>query len=266
MLLTLSTRSLSTLIAPRGDGSLTMLDAPAFAIQKLRLRGLNVVTSMLAGWSFEELDGLRDRADKAGCPCLVLIEDTPMALAAEEPEVRQAARDRLRTLTLAANRLACNWIALRFDAPDTDEAFERLVEEIRSVMPVTERHQLNLLVAPHDGVTYLPDRLIELIKRVGTFRIGAMPSFAHAASTGETVKTLRKLAPYSGAIHATVTESTKNKRGEKNGYDLKECVLAIRSVGFPNTLAIDYTGNGNALTQIDRAREILQEAIEIELE
>ena len=160
-------------------------------------------------------------------------------------DVRQQAIDRIGTLALAANRLACNSLGLCFDAPDTDEAFETLALELRQLMPVVERYELSVLVMPMEGLTYAPDRLMEFIKRVGGFRIGAMPSFAHAAETGSLIQTLRKLAPYSGAIQATVDGFTR--AGKHSGYDLVVCVTAIRSVGFINTLAIDYTGNGDAV-------------------
>ncbi len=264
MLLTLSTRSLMSLLPPHGDGSLNMLRVPEFTSRQLRLRGLNVVASMLAGWSLEQLDQLRDQADKAACPCLVLIEDAPLPLADEDPAKRQQAQERMTTLATAAHRLACNSLAIRCDAPDTDEAFEQLAQEVRQVMPKIERFELTLLIKPSVGLTSTPDRLTELIKRIGGFRIGSMPSFQHAASTDDPIYTLRQLAPYAGAIQATVDGFSES--GEHKAYDLVKFVNAVRSVGFANALAIDYTGNGNAVSQIDHAREILEKALEAELE
>ena len=65
MLLTLATRSFASTINANGQGQgpLTMLDLPDYAIRQLRLRGLNVLAAMLAGWSLQDLDRLRDRAD-----------------------------------------------------------------------------------------------------------------------------------------------------------------------------------------------------------
>jgi sugar phosphate isomerase/epimerase len=112
-------------------------------------------------------------------------------------------------------------------------------------------------------LTAEPDRLTELIKRIGGFRIGSLPSFGHAAQTKDPIHTLRQLAPYAGAIHATVSEFTK--AGKHKAYDLNEYVRAIRSVGFVNTLAIDYVGGGDAAEAIDLARTALEEALAEEL-
>jgi len=267
MLLTLATRSLASRIRGAGDGKppsgrMTVLELPDFTIRQLQLRGLNVSASMFAGWSLQELDRLRDRADKAGCPLLVLIEDTPLELGHTDPERREAAAERVRRLAAAAHRLSCNALALACAGDDNDETFDLVAGEIRSLMPRVERMELNILLAPHDGLTFSPDRLTDLIKRIGGFRIGSLPSFGHAAATGDPIGTLRKLAPYAGAVQATVEGFTPG--GKHRGPDLGECVAAIRSVGFLNTLAIDYVGKKDPIRQIEKARAILQEAIDAE--
>jgi len=260
VLLTLATRSLARLLAPdaevpEGQQPLTLLDLPQYAIRHLELRGLNVPASMLSGWSLPNLDRLRDRADKAGCPCLVLIEDAPLDF-----DEADGAAERVRRLAVAAHRLGCNALAISFAGADDEETFDRVAADVKALMPHVERMELNLLIAPNDGLTQEPDRLTELIKRIGGFRIGSLPSFAHAASTKDPILTLRKLAPYAGAVHASVQAFTK--AGKHKGYDLAECVKAIRSVGFVNTLAIDYIGNGDPASNIQLARDALQAAIE----
>jgi len=264
MLLTLATRSLASQVSSKpgeGSGSMPMVDVPQFTIERLQLRGMNVPASMLAGSSLSDLDVLRDRADKAGCPCLVLIEDSPLDFATEDEARGEAAADRVQRVAAAAHRLGCNSLAISFEAPDTDDAFEMVAERVKDVMPSIERLELNVLLVPNDGLTKNPDRLTDLIKRIGGFRIGSLPSFGHAASTGDVVGTLRKLAPYAGAVHATINGFSKT--GEHKGYDLTECVAAIRSVGFVNTLAIDYVGNNkDPMPPLERAREVLQAAIE----
>jgi len=237
-----------------------LVDVPDFSIRQLNLRGINVPSSMLAGWSLENLDELRDRGDKAGCPCLVLIEDTPLPFASDDHREADRSAERVQRLAVAANRLGCNALAVRCDAPDTDEAFEQTAFQIKDLMPAVERLELNLLIAPHVGLTRHTDRLTDLLKRIGGFRIGSLPDFGHAADTGDLVETLRKLAPYAGAVHATVQGFDKKGRHEK--FDLAEGVAAIRSVGFLNTLAIDYIGTGDAVANIELARTTLQKAIE----
>jgi len=262
MILTLETTAVLRHWSGNGSASHSLLDLPAFTMKTLALRGLNIPASSLAGWGLKDCDQLRDRADKAGCPCLVLVEDTPLDLASSDPGVIDDALGRVRRLATAANRLGCNSLALKVGAPDTDEAFERAARTLRRMLTSVERLELNLLLVPNEGLTDDPDRLAELIKRIGGFRIGSLPSFGHAAKHGDPVGVLRRLAPYAGAIHATVHDFTK--AGKHKEYDLAKCVQAIRSVGFTNTLAIEYVGDHDPLPAIEKARDVLNAAIEAE--
>jgi len=216
----------------------------------------------MPSWDHPEVDMLRDRADKASCPCLVLVEDTPLPLIDPDESQREVSKDRIRRLAAAAHRLGCNALSLKCLGPDTDETVDQFVLEMREVMPAIERLELNVLLSPHEGLTYSPDRLTELIKRIGGFRIGSLPNFGHAADSGDSVGTLRKLAPYAGAIHATIRKF--NRKKTHVGYQLDECVDTIRNVGFVNTLAIEYVGDDDPLKSIETARQILQAAIDAE--
>ena len=262
MLLTLSTRSLNQRLQSTGGDALDIFDLPAFTSDHLLLRGLNIQASLLSGWGHGQLDKLRDRADKAACPCLVLVEDTPLPLLDPDEMQREGCKDRIRRLAAAAHRLGCNALALKCMGPDTDDAVDQFVNEMRTVMPSIERLELNVLLSPHEGLTNSPDRLTELIKRIGGFRIGSLPSFGHAAETGDAVGTLRKLAPYAGAIHATARKF--NRKKNHVGFKLEECVGTIRNVGFVNTLAIDYVGDDDPIKSIELARQTLQAAIDAE--
>lgn len=251
-------------VAGAGDAPMTMFDVPAFVVKNLQLHGLNIPASMLAKWTLEDLDRLRDAADKAACPVLVLIEDTPQPLASPDDAKREAAAARVQRLAVAANRLGCNSIALNIDAKEDAESFDIAADQIREMLPGIERLELNVLIAPHPGLTATTERLTSLIKRIGGFRIGSLPSFGAAAESnaGNPIEGLRKLAPYAGAIHATIEGF--NKKGAHKSWDLEACVSAVRSVGFLNTLAIDYVGEADPIANIEKARDLLQAAIDKE--
>jgi len=140
----------------------------------------------------------------------------------------------------AANRLGCPSIAVRAQAPDTDEAFEATSTGVKVALRELDKFELNLLLTPNEGLTFDAGRLTDLIKKIGGFRIGSYPSFAHAHATGELEKTLRKLAPYAPAIAASVRGF--DKEGVHDGFSLAECVESVRSVGYGNTLALDFVG------------------------
>ncbi len=252
------------LIAAKDPRLKSVYDIPQFAATDLQLRGLNLPTSMLAGFGVPEIEKLRDQADRAGCPILLIVEDTPIDFTERGPAWLKSL-DRLGRLGIAASRLGCPSIAIRAAAPDTDEAFDATAAGVKVALKSLDRHEINLLLVPHTGLTFDAGRLTDLIKKIGGFRIGCYPSFGHAFETGDLERTLRKLAPYGSSMSASVRGF--DKEGVHEGYLLETCVDAIRSVGYANTLALDYVGmpavagkkrKVDIVADLDMARAILE--------
>lgn len=265
MLLTLAASSLRTLLPgqtrSRGDSDakvLAPLDIPRFARETLGLHGLNVPAWMFRGWTATQLDELRDIADKAACPCLLLVDDEILDLGSASAPTRAAALDRFARLAAAAHRLGCNSLAIGCKG-GKEEAFERTVTAIKTALNSVDRHELNVLLRPTPGLGDDPTKLTDLIKRVGGFRIGSLPDFGQAKRSGNAIQTLRKLAPYAGGIHATIEGFAAD--GSHLGPDLAECVEAISNVGYQSTLAIEYVGKGDVIADILHARDVLSSAI-----
>lgn len=262
LLLTLTTSSLQAMLDPKADPPRTLMDVPDYAINSLQLRGLNINAHQLSGWGFDELDALRDRADKAACPCLVLVEEEALAFGHDDPEIQEGAHERIRRLAVAANRLGCNALAVRCSAGDDEERLDSCAEHLREIMASIEHLDLNLLVSPHEGLTDDPERLTDLIKRIGGFRIGAMPIYGRGTNEEDELDHLRQLAPYAGAIQLCVHKFNRNSN--HTGLGLAAAIETIRKVGYVNTVTIDYVGEGDPARDIELARVQLQCAVDAE--
>jgi hypothetical protein len=239
ILLALSASSVRPLLLAQDVRCRDIFAVPQFVATDLQLRGLNLPTDLLKGFGIPQIDRLRDEADRAHCPVLLLTEEEPIDFITRGAEWAKVL-DRLKRLGLAANRLGCPSIAVRVAAPATDEAFEATAQGVKLALRELDRFELNLLLSPHAGLTFEAVRLTELIKKIGGFRIGSYPSFAHAYASGDIDKTLRTLAPYAPAIAASVRGFDKD--GVHDGYSIEECVDSIRRVGFSNTLSLEFVG------------------------
>jgi len=256
LLLTLTTGSVQALFK-KGCTAADLQSIPALAMNQLGLRGLNIDAGQLGGWSPNDFDALRDHADKAACPCLVLVDRTVLKFGYDQPSSDEST-DRLRRLATAADRLGCNALSVVTDVPlDDEDNLEVAIGEIRQLMTDIEARELNLLLAIGGGMTATADGLIDLVKRVGGFRIGVLPIYGDG---DDPVEHLRRLAPYAGAVHMRVEGFAKS--GNHSGADLAAGVEALKRVGYQNTIAIEYTGKTKVEASIERARDMLQQAID----
>lgn len=254
MLLTLSAKSLS---APGPDGKplVPLARVATFAREQLNLYGLTLQTSLLAGWDIPKLDRLRDEADKAGAPCLVLVEETPQPFADADPALAAAAVDRAERVVRVAHRLGCSSVAFSLAAPSPDPGVDEVAKKLKGVLANAERMELNLLLAPAKGITETPDQLTTLIRKVGGFRIGSYPDFESASKTKDAAAYLRALTPYASAVCASVRDF--DAKGKHAAYDVAACLEAIDSVGFEATLALEFRGKGDPIAALRAARALI---------
>ena len=253
VLLTLAVHSLDSLLG--GKSAIDMLDVPNLAMERLQLRGLVIEAGHLRGWEVDRYDAFRDRADKSGCPCLLLRDRTTINLLDGDG----ASSERIERLAMAANRLGCSSVSITPRVQDDEAAIQMIVTRLRTALQSVERLQLNLLVEPAEGLTSDPDRHIDLIKRIGGFRIGALPVFSAAGATGEGLEALRKTAPYAAGIIADFP----NGRGKK-AVKPDEALRAIREVGYSNIVALEYTGKSDPIRELSKTREAMQAVLEEE--
>lgn len=252
------------------EDPLTLEDMPRFGASELGVRGLSVPATMLAGRDAAALERLRDEGDKARCPMLLLQEVEPLGLASPDPATRQAAIERIGRLARAANMLGCAHLGVSLGGEDADDAFELAATTFRDVMQQIDRYDVGLLIEAKPGLAESPERLTDLIKKIGGFRIGSLPDFRFAHDSGDFTGTLRRLAPYAGTILARVGKSADRKpatmKSDKTPYDLTEGLEAILAVGYQHAICLDHAGGPGALAAIVAAREAIEAALTVKTE
>lgn len=276
MLLTLTAVSLRSMFAKGRGGrpKLEMLDLPRFTREELGLHGLNLSTELLTGVSREVLEKLRERADKAGCACLLLIESEAQAFGDASEAKAAGAVERMGKVIQAASILGCNAVAVKLVGEDDTAVFARTAERMKKTVEKAEKLELNLLISPNQGLTQTPERVTDLIKKVGGFRVGTFPDFQAAAASSDPTNYLRRLTPYASVVSGT-TIKFAGAKGEKEGeeptgpvkhqpYDLEPLVNAILSVGYDGTLGIDFRGTGDAKLGVIRSRTVLEALLDVD--
>ncbi len=258
MVATLEAGSLARKLAAKAKGgSLRFEEMPEFASREFGLRGMSIPAEMLEGRSRAEFERLRDAADKAACPCLLLTEHRELAIAGD---AAASGAERLGRLGQAASSLGCSSLAVRLRL-DEDGDPDALAAGLRGGIAAIERFELNLLVIPSEsGPLSEAAGVIDLIRRVGGFKIGCMPTFRHALATRDPETTLRKLAPYAAAIEADLDGLGLGKSGDAavGRVLLRELVEALRAVGYANMLSLSSRA-ANPIDLIAKTHGFLQE-------
>lgn len=279
MLLTLSANSLRSLLVKGRSAKpkLDLLDLPQVAREELGLHGLTLSTELLAGQPRERYDRLRERADKVGCACLLLVEHEPQPLGDPADAQGLAAVERLVRVIQAGSILGCNAVAVRASGADDPAVFARTVERLKRAMERADKLEMNVLIWPGMGLTSTADRVTELIKKVGGFRVGTLPDFETAAANTDPVAYLRRLTPYASSVLAS-TKAFTGPEGQKittddniepsairhTPYELKRLIDAILSVGYDASLAIEYRGTGDAKLGVECSRLLIEALLDLD--
>ena len=254
MLLTITTRSLQH-VKLRDRGPLKPIEIPDFVAEHLGIKGLNVNAPLLKGMAVKDLEQLRDRADRARCPVLVLVEERVL----DFEKSPQDCIARVERLGLAASKLGAPAVAVEL-ASIPVEGFESVAANVKRSLAAIDRFDTHLLVRPGAGAAGDPNRIAELIKKIGGFRIGSMPTFAQASTQKDPIDSLRRLAPYAQAVEASVKAFAKSGRHE--AWDIGAFFGAIEAVGYQSTISIDYAAKTDPLGNIESARDLIAALIE----
>jgi sugar phosphate isomerase/epimerase len=278
MLLTLTASCLKSMLGS-GRGKkpkLDLLDLPVFTRETLGLSGVNLSTELLVGADRTRLETFRERADRASCSCLLLIEADAQLFGSNDEKVATGAAERMLRVVEAAQILGCSAAAVRVEAPDDDQAMARVALRLRPVMERAEKLDINLLVSPTKGLTLRPERVTELLKKVGGFRIGTFPDFQTAAESKDPASYLHRLTPYATAVCAATIKFVPVGKGsdaeasaeamvagdvEHSPYALKPLIDAVISVGYDGPLALDYRGGGDVTMGLSLSRDAMLAAL-----
>ena len=263
MLVTLSANSLR----PQLSGStpeIELFDLPTLAKQEFGFGGLQLTTAMLKGWDAGKIEKLRDRADKAACPCLVLVEEQPHQLAELEGDTTERVLQRMTRVMQVAHRLGCSSVAITIAEAEGDDAADLVAENLRDVVRAAERLEINLLLSLSDGLTATPAQLSALIRKVGGFRIGAFPTFAQAAASGDAAAYLKAIVPYASAVTASC--GAFDAKGKHSAFDIETCIEAIKAVGYDGTLAVESNSGAKAFEQVAACKSAIDALLDASVE
>lgn len=131
---------------------------------------------------------------------------------------------------------------------------ERAVELLRAVLPVAMAFDLKLAVENHGGLSGDPATLIELVERFHSPYVGVCLDFGNFE--GDPTMGMMKLAPH--AIHVHARSRAFEANGEEATIDYRACLSALKAAKYEGAISIEYEGDGEAVSGIQRTRELIE--------
>lgn len=187
-------------------------EVPRFIRDEFGLNGMALTADLLAGMNRTGLETLRERCDRAGCACLLLVEPTPLALGSLDESIAEKACDRLDRVLHAGRFLGTNSVAFTPSSTGDEDEMDFTAEAIKRAMGLAEKHEMNLLISPAPGMTATSNDVTSLLKRVGGFRVGTLPDFQYASTFADPSVYLKKVCPYASAISASMLDFAVQKQ------------------------------------------------------
>jgi sugar phosphate isomerase/epimerase len=202
MLFSLNINSVRDVLKKRGGKALSVEDLPRYAQEQTGLHAMTMATDLLAGATRDTLVRIRESGDRVGCACLLLNQTEPLPFGDAKVKSGDEAVIRMTKVVEAASLLGCNSASLSITAKDDDATLELVATRMRRVLERADRLEIMVLIRPDKGLTQNPDRLTELVKTIGGFRIGTLPDFEAAVASGDPIHYLKRLTPYASVVNA----------------------------------------------------------------
>lgn len=203
MLFSLNVNSVRDVLKKRGARALSVEDLPRYAQEQTGLHAMTMATDLLAGATRDTLTKIRETGDRVGCACLLLSQTEPLGFGDPRSKVGEEAVIRMIKVVEAASLLGCNSASLAITAKDDEATMDLVADRMRRVLERADRLEIMVLIRPEKGLTENPDRLTDLVKAIGGFRIGTMPDFEAAVAWGDPVHYLKRLTPYASVVNAS---------------------------------------------------------------
>jgi sugar phosphate isomerase/epimerase len=133
-------------------------------------------------------------------------------------------------------------------------AYDRAVELMSSVLPVAIARNVKFAIENHGGLSNDPALLAEFVQHFHSPYLGVCLDFGNFE--GDHAIGIQTLAPHAVHVHAKSREF--NTSGEEKHIDYRMCVSALKSAGYAGAISIEYEGDDDPATGINRTRELIE--------
>ena len=216
----------------------------------------------------EYLTELKKRADGEGVKMLLIMCDGEGALGDADEAKRQTAVENHFKWVEAAKFLGCHSIRVNAQSAGSyDEQVDRAADGLRKLTEFGAKHEINVIVENHGGLSSNGEWLAKVMKKVDHKRCGTLPDFGNFRVSKDEMydryKGVTELMPFAKAVSAKSHDF--NEAGDETQTDFLKMMKIVLAAGYHGYLGIEYEGGKLSEPEGIRATKKLLERVRAEL-
>lgn len=194
------------------------------------------------------LKDLKKRADDQGVKSVLIMCDGEGALGHPDDKMRRQAVENHYRWVEWAKFLGCHSIRVNAqtnNAGTYDEQIARAADGLRALTEFGAKHEINVIVENHGGLSSNGAWLAAVMKKVGHPRCGTLPDFGNFRigkdQEYDRYKGMTELMPFAKGVSAKSHDF--DDKGEETKTDFLKMMRIVQAAGYKGYVGIEYEGS-----------------------
>ncbi len=224
-------------------GIMDNLDFPKVARQDFDIDCVEYVNQFFAdkGNDTAYLKELKERCDDHGVRSGLIMCDNRVQLGDPNEARRKLAIEDHYKWVEAAKFLGCHSIRVNAHSTGTPEEQHKLVADgLRRLSEFGARHDMNVIVENHGGISSNGKWLVGVIKEVGLNNCGTLPDFGNFPKDYDQYEGVKEMMPYAKGVSAK--SHVFNAKGEEAEIDYLKMMKIVINAGYHGYVGIEWVG------------------------
>jgi L-ribulose-5-phosphate 3-epimerase len=248
------------------DKKIEHLDFPRLAKQEYGIEAVEYVNQFFMDKAKDTryIAELKKRCDDLGVRSVLIMCDNEGAIGDPDDKKRTTAVENHYKWVEAAKTLGCHAIRVNAQSDGTyDEQMARAADGLGRLVEFGARHELNVIVENHGGLSSNGVWLAGVMKKVNNPRCGTLPDFGNFGEY-DRYKGVKELMPYAKGVSAKTHEF--DSEGNETQTDYRKMLKIVVDAGYHGHLGIEYEGDKLSEPEGIRATKKLVEKVREELQ
>ncbi|MEX0586578.1 MAG: sugar phosphate isomerase/epimerase family protein [Pirellulales bacterium] len=183
---------------------------------------------------------LKKRADDLGVKSVLIMIDGEGHLGDPDDKKRAYAVEKHQPWVEAAKFLGCHSIRVNAHSDGTfDEQLKRAADGLRRLSEFAAKHDLNVIVENHGGLSSNGQWLAGVMKEVGLKNCGTLPDFGNFGSY-DRYQGVKELMPFAKGVSAKSHDFDAS--GNETKTDYRKMMKIVLDAGYRGYVGIEYEG------------------------